>query len=364
MSGTPSPEQLAALINFSADAVVLVDSAGVVQWASPSTPDVLGYAPGDLVGVRVRDLVEPDDHAAWEAIVADLFDAPGTPHSGTFRCRHKDGSVRWTEGLARNLLNEPKVGAIVVYYRDVTSRKETELALKATEDRYGHLFESAADIIFEADAEGYFRYVNPVTLRVMGYASTEVIGRRFTEFVRADYRPAILQHYVKQVSDRTPNSYIEFPAVTKGGVEVWFGQNAWMVFDAKGQYSGMQAVARDITERKRAEDALRAAEAKYRAVVEQSLVGVFIVQHDRLVYVNPRGAAMIGYAQAELLEMSDPFAIVHEQDRSLLVDQLSRLGGAAASVQLTVRGHRKTASSCRPRCSARRRNSGASRRCS
>ena len=48
-----------------------------------------------------------------------------------------------------------------MYYRDVTERKATEDALRATEDRYSHLFAAAADIIFEADAEGYFRYVNP-----------------------------------------------------------------------------------------------------------------------------------------------------------------------------------------------------------
>ena len=100
MNETPSIEQLAALINFSADAVVLVDAGGVIRWASPSSPEVLGFSPGDLVGVRVQDLVEPGDHGVWRAVVDRLIEHPGTAQSGTFRCRHQDGSVRWTEGFS------------------------------------------------------------------------------------------------------------------------------------------------------------------------------------------------------------------------------------------------------------------------
>jgi len=338
----PGVEQLAALINFSVDAVVLVDIGGVIRWANPATASVLGYSPDDLIGLRVRDIVEPGDHPAWQELVRELFDHPAVPQTGAFRCRHRDGSVRWTEGVARNLLSEPKVGAIVVHYRDVTARKATEDALRVTEDRYGHLFDAAADIIFETDAEGYFRYVNPETQRVFGYSKDEIVGRRFTEFVRADYRPAILHHYYKQTNDGVLTSYVEFPGVTKDGQEVWLGQNAWLVFDTKGQYTGMQAVARNITERHRAENALRNAEAKYRGLVEQSLVGVYILQHDRLVYVNPKGADIIGYSQQELIDLPWAFALLHEQDRQLVIDQLSRLGGTeGANVQLTLRGVRK-----------------------
>jgi len=343
----PGVEQLAALINFSVDAVVLVDIGGVIRWANPATASVLGYAPSDLVGLRVRDIVEPGDHPAWQDLVRELFDHPAVPQTGAFRCRHRDGSVRWTEGVARNLLSEPKVGAIVVHYRDVTARKATEDALRVTEDRYGHLFDAAADIIFETDAEGYFRYVNPETQRVFGYSKDEVVGRRFTEFVRADYRPAILHHYYKQTDAGTLSSYVEFPGVTKDGQEVWLGQNAWLVFDTKGQYTGMQAVARNITERHRAETALRNAEAKYRGLVEQSLVGVYILQDDRLVYVNPKGADILGYSQQELLDLPWVYALLHEQDRALVIDQLSRVGEtehANANVQLTVRNIRKDGS--------------------
>ncbi len=342
MSETPGVEQLAALINFSVDAVILVDIGGVITWANPATTTVLGYAPDDLIGLRVRDIVEPQDLEAWQALVRELFDHPSVPQSGTFRCRHRDGGVRWTEGVARNLLSEPRVGAIVVHYRDVTERKATEEALRVTEDRYGHLVESAADIIFEADAEGYFRFVNPEALRVFGYPKDEVIGRRFTEFIRADFRPAILQHYYKQTNDGVLTSYVEFPGVTRSGEEVWLGQNAWLIFDAKGQYAGMQAVARNITDRLSAEGALRAAEAKYRGLVEQSLVGVYILQNDRLVYVNPKGADILGYSPQELFDLPWAFSLLHEQDRALVIDQLSRLGGADhANVQLTLRGLRK-----------------------
>ena len=341
MSRSLSADRLAALVDFSVDAVVLVDADGVIQWANAATPAVLGYDPGDLAGVRVRDLVEPADRAAWQDLVARLFDQPEEPGRGSFRCRHKDGSVRWTEGVARNLLQEPRVGAIVVYYRDVTASRATEEALKASEDRYGHLFYSATDIIFEADAEGYFRFVNPQTLKVFEYGADEVIGRRFTEFIRADYRPQILHHYYKQTTGNQPNSYIEFPAITKSGREVWLGQNAWLMTDAAGKLVGMQAVARDITERRSAEEALRAAEAKFRGLVEQSLMGVYIVQHERCVYVNPKGADLLGYSQQELLDAPWAFDFVHEQDRAFVVDQLSRLGEALPSVQLTIRGVRK-----------------------
>ena len=338
----PSPEQLAALADFSVDAVVLVDVDGVIRWANPSTSAVLGYQPADLVGLHVRDLVEPIDREAWQSLVAKLFDDPARSQGGAFRCRHKDGSVRWTEGVARNLLAEPRVAGIVVYYRDITAKKATEEQLKATEDRYGHLFYSAADIIFEADAEGYFRFVNPQTLKVFEFQPDEVIGRRFTEFIRADYRPQILQHYYKQTAERRPTSYVEFPALTKSGREVWLGQNAWIITDTAGNLVGMQAVARDITERRKSEEALRAAEAKYRALVEQSLMGVYIMQNDRLVYVNPKGADMLGFTQQELIDSASAFEFVHEQDRALVRDQVARLDPERLpSVQLTVRGVRK-----------------------
>jgi two-component system cell cycle sensor histidine kinase/response regulator CckA len=338
----PTADQRGSLIDFSVDAVVLADADGIIQWANAATPGVFGHDAADLAGLRLGDLIESRDRDQWQQLSRALFDHPDAPERGTFRIRHKDGGLRWIEAVARNLLREPRVGAIVIYCRDVTDRSATEEALKASEDRLGHLVYSAADVIFEADAEGHFRFVNPHTLRLFEYRADEVIGRRFTEFIRADYRPQILHHYYRQTSEGTANSYVEFPAITKSGREVWLGQNAWLMTDAAGKFVGMQAVARDITERRGAEEALRAAEAKYRGLVEQSLMGVYIMQNERLVYLNPKAAELLGYTQQEMLAAPNAFAFIHEQDRALVQDQLARLGpGGEPSVQLTVRGTRK-----------------------
>ncbi|MGE0042945.1 MAG: PAS domain S-box protein [Vicinamibacterales bacterium] len=342
MSDWTSLDRLAALVEFSTDAVVVVDGQGIMRWLSPSIAVVLGYDPATLVGVRARDLIEHEDIAAWEAFVGDLLDRPGVPLSVTVRCRHRDGTPRAIEAVARNLLAEPRVGGVVVHCRDVTSRIQTEAALADTEDRFSQLVNDATDVILETDEEGYFRFINPVALRVFGYTRDEVVGRRFTEFIHPDYRQDVFNHFLRQIDSRTPMSYVEFPAVTRDGREVWLGQNTTLMLAGDGSYRGLRAVSRDITERKRTENALRQAEAKYRALVEQSLTGVFILQENRFVYVNPKGAAMLGYTQDELLALPSAFDVIAEADRPFVIDQVSRLAtGVASEVQVVIRGRRK-----------------------
>ncbi len=317
------------------------DPEGRVLYASPSLAGILGYAPERLQGQTIDSLVHPDDLPRVRAARAQLQAGGAAPVALRLRARHADGTWRWLEGSGRNLQAEPRIRANVVFLRDITAPIETEQALVASEQRYRHIVTEATDIIFQADFVGTFLYVNPVTERVMGYSREELIGRRFYELIRQDYRDAVIEFYRRQRDDRVPSTYFEFPAITRDGREIWFGQHVQVVAGAGGEVV-VQAVARDITERRRTEQALREAEAKYRSLIEQSLIGVFIVQRGRLRYANPKAAEMFGYTPEEMLALPSAEALLHRDDRRIARAQVRRrLRGAVARVEYDVRGLRK-----------------------
>jgi PAS domain S-box-containing protein len=122
-----SKEQLfRALIEKSADAILLCGPDGTITYASPSTPQVLGFTPEELIRFNAFELVHPDDAAMLARHMSELVECPGISIRVEARVRHKDGLWRWIEGTQRNLLEEPSVGAIVNNYRDITKRKRDE----------------------------------------------------------------------------------------------------------------------------------------------------------------------------------------------------------------------------------------------
>jgi PAS domain S-box-containing protein len=127
--------------------------------------------------------------------------------------------------------------------------------LKTSEERYRELIENASDIIYRIDLRGYFTYTNSVVKRLLGYDETVIVGRHYLELVRPDHRQEMQAFYIQQLKEQLPTTYLEFPATHKDGHEVWMGQNVSLVKD-QGSIVGMQAVARDISERKRMEETL------------------------------------------------------------------------------------------------------------
>jgi two-component system cell cycle sensor histidine kinase/response regulator CckA len=123
-----------ALIENSADAVCLFDAAGLILYANPSTRRILDYEPQTLVGASGWQLIHPDDHPAARAVLGQLLSQAGTSVAmDRYRLRHRDGSWRWVETVATNLLDQPPVKAIVATYRDVTARAQLEEQLRQSQ---------------------------------------------------------------------------------------------------------------------------------------------------------------------------------------------------------------------------------------
>ncbi len=123
--------RFAALIANIADAIILVDPAGRIVYASPSTARLSGYSEPELLGQNALALVHPEDADRLQQLLLGLAGRNGSGLPAQFRVRHPDGSWRWAEAIGTNALHEPGVEAIVVNYRDITERKQHHDELEA-----------------------------------------------------------------------------------------------------------------------------------------------------------------------------------------------------------------------------------------
>ena len=128
-----------ALIENSADGIVLLDEAGRIRYASPATTRILGYAEGELLGREGVELVHPEDAGGFRRDVATVSCQPAGSLHAHARIRHKDGSYRLLEGTWTNLLGEPGVSALVANFRDVTEREHALQELRAAQARGARL---------------------------------------------------------------------------------------------------------------------------------------------------------------------------------------------------------------------------------
>jgi two-component system, cell cycle sensor histidine kinase and response regulator CckA len=121
-----SEARFRALIDNGWEAISLVDAQGTILYASPANQRLWGYRPDEYIGATGFELVHPDDLALVVAEFGALAHQPGAIVKAQYRIRHKEGSWRWAEAIAHNLLNEPSVQAIVVNIHEITERKQAE----------------------------------------------------------------------------------------------------------------------------------------------------------------------------------------------------------------------------------------------
>jgi two-component system, sensor histidine kinase and response regulator len=167
----------------------------------------------------------------------------------------------------------------------IAEREVAENALRASEERYRSLVDSASDIIYRADPDGHFTFVNAVATRLMKRTQDELVGLHFLELVDPAWRQDVARFYAEQVHSRTPQTYFEFPALDGENRMLWIGQNVQLLQE-RDTVVGFQAVARDITEQRMA--GAEIANARDRALESDRLKSEFVanVSHELRTPMN------------------------------------------------------------------------------
>ncbi|HEY9227388.1 MAG TPA: PAS domain S-box protein, partial [Gemmatimonadaceae bacterium] len=296
----------------------------------------LGRNREDLMGAQMCELVPSIRETG---LLDQLIQVVETGESFEDELQFEDevGNTRWV----RHQVVRVDEG-LAITSRDITTRKQVEDSLLQSEARFRHLVESASDAIFRIDTHGVFTYANPIASRLLGYSPDEggIIGRMYLEFVRRDYHEQGIALYKRQVTERIPVTYWEFPAITLDGRELWIGQNVH-IEQRNGFVTSLFAVARDITERKNAELALRESEERYRFITEQSTDMLSRQAADGIfLYASPVSQALLGYAPSELVGNS-VFEYCHADDLEAMRAATARLVGHQGSETLTYRARRR-----------------------
>jgi PAS domain S-box-containing protein len=184
--------------------------------------------------------------------------------------------------------------------KEIAERKQAEEALRESERKLRLIAENTTDVIFAYDMERHLIYVNPAVEELTGYSADELRQREFINWLHPEDEARMMKLWEK-LFEGQGFSGEEFRIVTKDGQVKWC-LSAWgALYDESGRQIGIQGRERDITERKRAEEALRESEERFRLLADNAFEGICIHEKGRILGGNQTQAKMFGYEESEMV---------------------------------------------------------------
>jgi len=284
-----------ALVEHSADGILLSTSNGAIAYASPSAARMFGRAASELVGTHFRQYTHPDDLAAAAEHRRRLLDRSAAAPA-VRRLVRPDGSFRWIEVMATNLLDSPEIGAVVANIRDVTDRKALDDALVVSQQRFAALFESGIIGIIVADGSGKVYQANDAFLTMLGYTRDEL--------AELDWRKATPPEWAQWGVET--NELLHRFGRAKPREKEYFRKDGSRIPALVGMAAvqgGEQIISFsvDLTERKKAAEAIAALDAQFRQAQKMEAVGRLAggVAHD----FNNILSVIMSYADLLMLDL-------------------------------------------------------------
>ena len=301
-----------SLVENIPDVILTIDRDGKVLFINRTFSKSI--KPEQAIGTTIYKYVDAEHHENIRNTIEHVFT---TGQHGKYEATaiRTNGEVVWYSTHVGPIKQNDKVVALTLITSDITDRKQAEEKLRVSERRYRSLAEASHDMIFIINLDSSIQYANTFASKQFGFDPEQIIGKKQEDLfppVIADRQKKNLQHVV----DSGESFYVEEKLVFPTH-EMHIG--TWLVplLNHEGKVDAILGTSRDISERVRAEEALKESETKFRAVADTSVAAIFIYQGEKFIYANPAIITNTGFTLEEFLEKRF-WEIVHPDFREMI----------------------------------------------
>ncbi len=304
-----------------------------LAYVNPRLAEIFGYTTEELIHERTAiDVAAPEDRELVASNIRRRLNGEIPSLHYGFTGLRKDGTRIRVEayGSRTDIDHQP---AIIGTLIDVTERYQTEQALRRSEQNFRLLTETSSDMISRHRPDGIVTFVSPASATLLGYAPEELLGGQAADYVHPDDIEKVWARI--HAGCAAGDTYLsEHRMRTKSGQYIWIETAGRFIKEARtGEVQEILCFTRDVTERKRAEEALRQAELKYRSLVENIPAITYLATPDDLrsmLFVTPQ-VEMLGYPRNEWTLQPDLWRqLLHPEDRERVLAEARHSVAAGA----------------------------------
>jgi len=257
-------ERFRAIANNSSDIIAILNQEGIITYENPAVERYLGLKAEERIGVSIFERIHPDDLKlsidTFNTLSRDI-NAPD-PHF-EIRLRNRNGSWHTFELVGSKMIHENVVEYVILNLRDITERKQAESqreaaleALRQSEEKYRSILETIQEGYFEVDFAGNFTFFNDSLCRNLGYSKEELMGMNNRQYTDKEHSKKLFQAFNKVYNTGEPTEGFDWQIIRKDGTKRSIEASVSLQKDSSGKPTGFRGIARDVTERKQAEEKL------------------------------------------------------------------------------------------------------------
>jgi PAS domain S-box-containing protein len=291
-----------SIVDTSPEALTVLDPEGKVRFCNRQAAVLHGFEhTGQMVGRDAWDFVAPED---LNRAVEDfkLLQSLGAIHGVEYTLLRADGKRTPVELSASTIRDkEGNARALIGLLRDVSERRQSEEALRRSEEYFRGLIENAPDLITVIEASGNITYQSPSVERALGYGPEELVGTNIWSFVHPDDAPTVGDAVMRGLLNPSLFELVVFRVRHKNGSWRYLEGSGKLLMDEQQRSHGVLN-SRDVTDRVIAEQALEESERRKAAILSTAIDAVITIDHtSTILEFNPAAEAMFGYTAAEVI---------------------------------------------------------------